>query len=146
MSTCEFASIKDAFGVGSFTSQEPPALRGDVAEIHDSRHKKVAKVIHNSHEDSVEYPGAPSCFGAGNPSEIERCPAGTTHPVCQACARRHPCTPAATSPQQTPENIWDTATPATKRTLTWYALRDFMEHDGFLLLALMVIAFLVLKK
>lgn len=146
MSSCEFASIKDAFGVGSFKSQDPPALRGDVAEIHDTRHQKVNSTIEKSHKDAVEYPGAPSCFGAGNPSELERCPAGTTHPVCQACARRHPCTPLVESIQRSAEDIWNTASPTTRKTLMWYALRDFIEQDGFLILALIVILYLVFKK
>jgi len=142
--SCDFASIRDAFGVTSFVSPEPPVLRGDVAKIHDTRHKKIDTTIKSSHADSMQ-PQVGSCFGAGNPSELERCSAGTTHPVCQACARRHSCV-GTNAHHKDADTIWSTASPPTKRALAWFAFRDLLESDGLLILAVAVILYLLWKK
>lgn len=142
--SCDFASIRDAFGVTSFVSPEPPALRGDVATIQDSRHKKIDDTIKASHADSMQ-PGPGSCFGAGSPGEMERCSAGTTHPVCQACARRHSCV-GMNAHHKDAESIWSTSSTPTKRALAWFAFRDLLESDGLLILALVVILYLLWKK
>lgn len=148
----DFATIEEAFGIQKFQSPDPPSLRGDVARVHDQRHKRMDQSIANAHTQAIATPGAPSCFGNANPRELERCSAGTTHPVCPACARRHTCLKHATpessifSGINDMRSVWRTLSRDQKVDLLWLMIQDILTSDAMLVVLFGIIAYLVLRR
>lgn len=143
----DFATIEEAFGTVQLKGPEPPSLRGDVAQVHENRQKRMHKTIDTSHETALGYQGAPSCFGT--PRELERCSAGTTHPVCPACARRHPCNdhaPSSSVFSTTPSSYWKSLSRDQKMSLLWTILQDILLADATLVVLFGIFAYLILRR
>ena len=131
----EYASIKDAFGVVSFASQEPPILRGQVGEIQGARHNQMASTIASSNPfpettPTCGVPGAGLCVGAGHARNMERCPAGVT---CPACATVHHGKHHGIA--------WKTLSRQAKLDLFWLMVRDVLESDLFLIVLVLLLLY-----
>ena len=146
-SSCEFATIEEAFGSKLLKSPEPPSLRGHVAEIHDKRVQAMDTSIQETHKVAQGYPGSPSCFGnanAGPERELERCPAGTS---CSACARRHACGKHKSMMKiRNVKFMWKSLSKDQKTDIVRLVLHDILTSDITLLLAFAALVYLAIRR
>lgn len=145
----DFATIEEAFGIQKLHCPDPPSLRGDVAQVHERRQKRMDSSISHAHAQAVETPGAPSCFGNAHPREFERCSAGTTSPVCPACARRHTC--PGTVPSTPVDHVdlrstWRSLSRDQKMDMAWLMIQDILMSDAILVVLFGVLAYLILRR
>jgi len=147
MNSCEFATIEEAFGSKSLKAPEPPSLRGNVADIHNTRAKAMDTSIRDSYISAQGRSGPSSCFGhanAGADRELERCPAGMSY--CSACARRHTCPKHRYASHGNIKALWKSLSKDQQTDLSWLVLHNMLTSDITLLVAFALIIYLVVSR
>jgi len=142
----EFASIQDAFGVISLTSQEPPILRGQIGEVNESRHKHMAATIAQSNPMPKAGSSGPGCLagaglcvGAGRaPTDLQRCSAGTT---CPACAQCHPHVRMTSGAHL--QSQWQSLSSADKVDIAWLLVKEVFESQLFIVGLILLLLFYI---
>jgi hypothetical protein len=141
MSSSEYATLEEAFGVASFLAPDPPVLRGDVGKIADARHKKLKQQIQTSYVTHKS-----TALRHRLPVEKERCPAGVPCHVDakrrsnvnrNALAKAHAIGGA--------EAAWNLVPESARKDMMWYAVRQSFDSDVVLMLFLGLCLYVLFK-
>jgi hypothetical protein len=137
MSSSEFATLEEAFGVASFLAPEPPVLRGDVGMVNDARHKQMASEIKTiaTFQKPKE---TPSVGPQRLPEEVSRTQV-VASPRCRPddLARAHARGGAAAA--------WDLVPACARADMMWFAIKECFDADVMLLVFAGVLMLLLLK-
>ena len=141
MSSSEYATLEEAFGVASFLAPEPPVLRGDVGSVSDSRHKNLQKQIQTSYVTRKS-----TALRHRLPVELERCPAGVPCPADKkkngfnnnnSLAKAHALGGA--------EAAWKLVPESARADMMWYAVRQSVDSDFVFMVFLGLCLFVLFK-
>jgi hypothetical protein len=142
MSSSEYATLEEAFGVASFLAPDPPVLRGDVGKVSEARHKNLQKRIQTSYVTPRS-----TALRHRLPVEIERCPAGVPCPadakkstgggVVNVLARAHALGGAKAA--------WKLVPDSARADMMWYAVRQSFDSDFVFMIFLGICLFVLFK-
>lgn len=138
MSSADYATLEEAFGVVSFLAPEPPILRGDVANVSDARHKNMKKEIQTSY---VTPKPTPLCHRL--PEDSERCPAGVPCDVEKKASSKESISKAHAIGGA--EAAWKLIPDGCRQDMMWYAVRQCVDSDFTVMLFLAVCLYILFK-
>ena len=128
MSTTEYATLEEAFGIRSFLAPEPTVLRGDVGGIQKTRYDKIDRDIQSAYEHSRGDSKPP-------PPETRRAPVEANR--CGVIVEAHAAGGAKAA--------WDVIPECAKCDMMWYAVRELLATEFVTMLLVAACLYLLLR-
>lgn len=125
MTTTEYATLEEAFGVASFVAPDPPVLRGNVADIQKQRYERM--------DQEIETPlpmHAPIV-----PPTVTRRPLEATR--CGIVAQAHA--------EGGAKAAWDVIPECARIDMMWYAIRELVATEFLTMIFVAICLYILLK-